>query len=126
MASLVIIANATISASVVLVDTVLCLKAFQTTGPPKRNMIYLWENLRVFSSSAKDASLAIIIPSEPCSLKPYWMFKNRWNQMYLNTLNAAVKCIRPGFARKCDNLEITKAISGLKNIAVYNKKPMSS
>jgi hypothetical protein len=46
--------------------------------------------------------------------------------MYLNTLNAAVKCSGPGFIRKCDNLEIAKAISGLKSIAVYNKKPISS
>jgi hypothetical protein len=45
--------------------------------------------------------------------------------MYLNTLNAAVKCTRPGFIRKCDNLEIAKAISDLRSIAVYNKKPMS-
>jgi hypothetical protein len=45
--------------------------------------------------------------------------------MYFNTLNAAVKCTRPGFARKCDNLEIGKAIFGLKSIAVYNKEPMS-
>jgi hypothetical protein len=53
------------------------------------------------------------------------MLKNRWNQMYLNTLNAAVKCTRPGFNKKCDNLKIEKAISGLKNIAIYNKKPIS-
>jgi hypothetical protein len=53
------------------------------------------------------------------------MLKNRWNQMYLNIFNAAVKCTRPGFARKCDNLEIAKAISGLKSTAVYNKKPIS-
>jgi hypothetical protein len=46
--------------------------------------------------------------------------------MYLNTLNAAVKCTRPGFIRKCDNLETAKEISGLKSIAVYNKEPMSS
>jgi hypothetical protein len=54
------------------------------------------------------------------------MLKNRWNQMYLNILNAAVKCTRPGFVRKCDNLETAKAISGLKSTAVYNKKPISS
>jgi hypothetical protein len=46
--------------------------------------------------------------------------------MYLNTLNAAVKCTKPEFAKKCDNLEIAKAISGLRSIAVYNKKPISS
>jgi hypothetical protein len=45
--------------------------------------------------------------------------------MYLNIFNAAVKCIKPGFARKCDNLEIAKAIFGLRSIAVYNKKPIS-
>jgi hypothetical protein len=45
--------------------------------------------------------------------------------MYLNTFNAAVKCFGPGFIRKCDNFEIAKAISGLKSIAVYNKKPIS-
>jgi hypothetical protein len=45
--------------------------------------------------------------------------------MYLNTLNVAVKCIKPGFVRKCDNFKITKAISGLRSIAVYNKKPIS-
>jgi hypothetical protein len=45
--------------------------------------------------------------------------------MYLNTLNAAVKCIKPGFVRKCDNLKIAKAIFGLRITAVYNKKPMS-
>jgi hypothetical protein len=87
--------------------------------------MYPWEDLRVFSSSAKDASLAIIMPSEPCSFKPYWMLKNRWNQIYLNTLNAAVKCTKPRFVKKCDNLEIAKAISDLKSIAVYNKKPIS-
>jgi hypothetical protein len=46
--------------------------------------------------------------------------------MYFNTLNAAVKCIRPGFVRKCDNLETAKAIFDLKSITVYNKKPISS
>jgi hypothetical protein len=46
--------------------------------------------------------------------------------MYLNTLNAAVKCSRPGFIKKCDNLKTAKAISGLKSIAIYNKKPISS
>jgi hypothetical protein len=71
MVSLVITASAIISVSVVLVNIVLYLKAFQTTGPSKRSMMYLWENLRVFSSSAKDASLAIIMPSESCLLKPY-------------------------------------------------------
>jgi hypothetical protein len=71
MAFLVITASATISASVVLVDTVLYLKVFQTIGPPKRSMMYPWEDLRVSSSSAKDASLAIIILFEPCSFKPY-------------------------------------------------------
>jgi hypothetical protein len=45
--------------------------------------------------------------------------------MYLNILNAAVKCSGPGFVRKCDNLKIAKAISGLKITAVYNKEPMS-
>jgi hypothetical protein len=45
--------------------------------------------------------------------------------MYFNTFNAAVKCIRPGFVRKCDNLEIAKAISGLRSIAIYNKKFIS-
>jgi hypothetical protein len=54
------------------------------------------------------------------------MLRNYWNQMYLNTLNAAVKCTRPGFMKKCDNFETAKAIFGLKSIAVYNKKPMSS
>jgi hypothetical protein len=34
--------------------------------------------------------------------------------MYFSTLNAAVKCTRPGFVRKCDNLEIAKVIFGLK------------
>jgi hypothetical protein len=46
--------------------------------------------------------------------------------MYLNIFNAAVKCTKPGFIRKCDNLKTAKAISGLKSIAVYNKKPISS
>jgi hypothetical protein len=54
------------------------------------------------------------------------MLKNRWNQIYLNTLNAAVKCFKPGFIRKCDNLETAKAISGLKSTTVNNKKPISS
>jgi hypothetical protein len=54
------------------------------------------------------------------------MLRNHWNQMYLNTLNAAVKCSKPGFVRKYDNLKTAKAISGLRIIAVYNKKPMSS
>jgi hypothetical protein len=45
--------------------------------------------------------------------------------MYLNTLNAAVKCTKPKFVRKCDNLEIAKAIFNLKSIAVYNKEPIS-
>jgi hypothetical protein len=45
--------------------------------------------------------------------------------MYLNTFNAAVKCTKPGFVRKCDNFEIAKAISGLRSIAVYNKKLIS-
>jgi hypothetical protein len=54
------------------------------------------------------------------------MLRNRWDQMYLNTLNAAVKYSRPGFVKKCDNLETAKAIFGLKSIAVYNKKPISS
>jgi hypothetical protein len=54
------------------------------------------------------------------------MLKNRWNQMYLNTLNAAVKCTKPGFIKKCDNFETAKAISDLRNTAVYNKKPISS
>jgi hypothetical protein len=45
--------------------------------------------------------------------------------MYLNILNAAVKCTRPEFIRKCDNFEITKMISGLKIIAIYNKKLIS-
>jgi hypothetical protein len=53
------------------------------------------------------------------------MLKNRWNQIYLNTLNAAIKCTRPGFIKKCDNLETAKAIFGLKSIAVYNKKLIS-
>jgi hypothetical protein len=53
------------------------------------------------------------------------MLRNRWNQMYLNILNAAVKYIKPGFIRKCDNLETAKAIFNLKNTAVYNKKPIS-
>jgi hypothetical protein len=126
MASLVITANATIFASVMLVDIMLYLKVFQTIRPPKRSIIYPWENLRVFSSFAKDASLAIIIPFEPCSLKPYWMLRNRWNQIYFNTLNAAVKYTRPEFVKKCDNFETAKAISGLKSIAVYNKKLISS
>jgi hypothetical protein len=46
--------------------------------------------------------------------------------MYLNILNIAVKCTKFGFIRKCDNFETAKAISGLKSIAVYNKKPISS
>jgi hypothetical protein len=46
--------------------------------------------------------------------------------MYLNTLNAAVKYTRPGFVRKCDNLETAKTMSGLRSTAVYNKKPISS
>jgi hypothetical protein len=46
--------------------------------------------------------------------------------MYFNTLNAAIKYSKPEFVRKCNNLKIAKAISGLKSIAVYNKKPMSS
>jgi hypothetical protein len=46
--------------------------------------------------------------------------------MYFNIFNAAVKCIKPGFVRKCDNFETAKAISDLKSIAVYNKKPISS
>jgi hypothetical protein len=46
--------------------------------------------------------------------------------MYLNTLNAAVKYFGPGFIKKCDNLEIAKAIFGLRSIAVYNKKLISS
>jgi hypothetical protein len=71
MVSLVITANATIFASVMLVNTVLYFKAFQTIGPPKRSMMYPWEDLRVFSSSAKDALLAIIIPSELYLFKPY-------------------------------------------------------
>jgi hypothetical protein len=45
--------------------------------------------------------------------------------MYFSILNAAVKCTRPGFIRKCDNFEIAKAISGLRSIAVYDKKPIS-
>jgi hypothetical protein len=45
--------------------------------------------------------------------------------MYLSILNAAVKCIKLGFIRKCDNLEIAKAIFDLKSIAVYNKKFIS-
>jgi hypothetical protein len=53
------------------------------------------------------------------------MLKNRWNQMYLNILNTAVKCIRPGFVRKCNNLKTAKAISDLKSTAVYNKKLIS-
>jgi hypothetical protein len=61
MVFLVITASATISASIVFVNIVLYLKVFQTIGPPKRNIMYPWEDLRVFSSSAKDASLAIII-----------------------------------------------------------------
>jgi hypothetical protein len=125
MAFLVITASATISASVVLVDIMLYLKAFQTTGSSKRSIMYPWEDLRVFSSFAKNASLAIIIPFELCSFKLYWMLRNRWNQMYLNTFNAAVKCTRPGFIRKYDNFETAKAIFGLKSIAVYNKKPIS-
>jgi hypothetical protein len=71
MAFLVITASVTIFASIVLVDIVLCFKAFQTIGLPKRSMMYPWENLRVFSSFAKDASLAIIIPFEPCLFKLY-------------------------------------------------------
>jgi hypothetical protein len=126
MAFLVVTARAIISASVVLVDIVLCFEAFQTIGPPKRSMMYPWEDLRVSSLFAKDASLAITMPFEPCSFKPYWMLRNRWNQMYLSTLNIAVKCSGPGFVKKCDNLETAKAISGLKSIAVYNKKPISS
>jgi hypothetical protein len=46
--------------------------------------------------------------------------------MYLNIFNAAVKCTRPEFVRKCDNFETAKAISDLKSTAVYNKKPISS
>jgi hypothetical protein len=53
------------------------------------------------------------------------MLKNRWNQIYLNTFNAAVKYSGPRFIRKYDNLEIAKTISGLKSIAVYNKKLIS-
>jgi hypothetical protein len=53
------------------------------------------------------------------------MLKSRWNQMYLNILNAAVKYTKPGFIKKCDNFEIAKAISDLKSIAVYNKKLIS-
>jgi hypothetical protein len=54
------------------------------------------------------------------------MLRNYWNQMYFSTLNAAVKYSGPGFIRKCDNLETAKGVSGLKSIAVYNKKPISS
>jgi hypothetical protein len=126
MAFLVITARATIFASIMLVNIVLYFKAFQTIRPPKRNIMYLWENLRVFSSSAKDASLAITMPSELYSLKPYWMLRNRWDQMYFSTLNAAVKCSKPGFVKKCDNFKTAKAIFGLKSIAVYNKKLISS
>jgi hypothetical protein len=71
MAFLVITANATISASVMLVNIVLYFEAFQSIGPPKRSMMYPWEDLRVFSSFAKNASLAIIMPFEPYLLKPY-------------------------------------------------------
>jgi hypothetical protein len=53
------------------------------------------------------------------------MLKNRWNQMYLNIFNAAVKCIKPGFIRKYDNFKTAKAIFGLKSTAVYNKEPIS-
>jgi hypothetical protein len=53
------------------------------------------------------------------------MLRNCWNQIYFNILNAAIKCTKLGFIRKCDNLEIAKAISGLKSIAMYNKKLMS-
>jgi hypothetical protein len=65
------------------------------------------------------------MPFEPGSFKLYWMLKNRWNQINFSTLNAAVKCTKPGFIRKCDNLKTAKAISGLKSIAVYNKKLIS-
>jgi hypothetical protein len=71
MAFLVITASATISASVVFVDIVLYFKVFQTIRPPKRSIMYFWETLRVFSSFAKNASFAIIMPSELYSLKPY-------------------------------------------------------
>jgi hypothetical protein len=70
MASLVITANAIIFASIMLVNIMLYFEVFQTTKPPKRSMMYPWEDLRV-SSSAKNASLAITMPSELCSLKPY-------------------------------------------------------
>jgi hypothetical protein len=53
------------------------------------------------------------------------MLRNRWNQIYFNISNAAVKCTRPGLVRKYDNLKIAKAISGLKNTTVYDKKPIS-
>jgi hypothetical protein len=65
------------------------------------------------------------MPSEPYSFEPYWMLKNRWNQMYLSTLNAAVKYIRPEFVKKCDNFKTAKAIFGLKSTAVYNKELIS-
>jgi hypothetical protein len=71
MAFLVITANATISTLIMLVNIMLYLKAFQTIRPPKKSMMYLWKNLRVSLSSAKNASLAIIMPFEPYSLKPY-------------------------------------------------------
>jgi hypothetical protein len=71
MAFLLITAKATIFASVMLVNIVLYFKVFQTIRPPKRSIIYLWENLLVFSLFAKNASLAIIMPFEPCSFKPY-------------------------------------------------------
>jgi hypothetical protein len=79
MVFLVVTASATIFASVMLVDIMFCFKVFQTIKPPKRSMMYLWKDLQVFSSSAKDASLAITMLSELCSFEPYWMFKNRWN-----------------------------------------------
>jgi hypothetical protein len=71
MASLVVTARATIFASVVLVDIVLYFKAFQTIRPPKRSMMYLWEDLRVSSLFVKNASLAIMMPFELYSFEPY-------------------------------------------------------
>jgi hypothetical protein len=53
------------------------------------------------------------------------MLRNRWNQIYFNTFNAAIKYIKPEFVRKCDNFETTKAISGLKSTTIYNKKLIS-
>jgi hypothetical protein len=71
MVFIIVTARAIISASVMLVNIVFCFKFFQTIGLLKRSMIYFWEDLRVFSSSAKNALFAIIMLFEPYLFKPY-------------------------------------------------------